>query len=176
MQNLFSEFCILYSKEEGIMERIGIYGGTFNPPHIGHIEAAKQAVSALGLTKLLLIPDRIAPHKVIPEGTAAPNQRLEMLQLAVADCPQIQVSDIELQREGPSYTYVTLEQLRAQYPDAKLYLLMGTDMFLSFHTWKNPDQILKYVDLAVFYLKEMELSHVKKRLKTEQLLNLSIFQ
>ena len=133
------------------MERIGIYGGTFNPPHIGHIGAAKQAVSALGLDKLLLIPDRIAPHKVMPKDSASPEQRLAMLRLAVADCPQIQVSDIELRREGPSYTYVTVEQLREQYPDAKLYLLMGTDMFLSFHTWRNPERILQNVTLAVFY-------------------------
>jgi nicotinate-nucleotide adenylyltransferase len=74
-----------------------------------------------------------------------------MLRLAVVDCPQIEVSDIELRREGPSYTYITVEQLREQYPDAKLFLLMGTDMFLSFHTWRNPDRILKEVDLAVMY-------------------------
>ena len=133
------------------MERIGIYGGTFNPPHVGHIGAAKQAVSALGLTRLLLIPDRIAPHKVMPEGSASPEQRLAMLGLAVADCPEIEVSDIELRREGPSYTYVTVEQLREQYPEAKLFLLMGTDMFLSFHTWRHPERILQNVSLAVLY-------------------------
>ena len=133
------------------MQRIGIYGGTFNPPHTGHIGAARQAISALKLDKLLLIPDRIAPHKVMPEGSASPEQRLRMLRLAVEDCAQIEVSDIELRREGPSYTYVTVEQLREQYPDAKLFLLMGTDMFLSFHTWRNPDRILKEADLAVMY-------------------------
>ena len=133
------------------MERIGIYGGTFNPPHTGHIGAARQAVSALALDRLLLIPDRIAPHKVMPEGSASPEQRLEMLRLAVEDCPEIRVSDIELRREGPSYTYVTVEQLRQRYPEAKLYLLMGTDMFLSFHTWRNPDRILENVSLAVLY-------------------------
>ena len=133
------------------MERIGIYGGTFNPPHIGHIGAAKQAVSALKLDQLLLIPDRIAPHKVMPEGSATPKQRLEMLRAAVADYPEIQVSDIELRREGPSYTYITVEQLREQYPDAELFLLMGTDMFLSFQSWRNPDRILQQVSLAVLY-------------------------
>ena len=133
------------------MERIGIYGGTFNPPHTGHIGAAKQAVSALKLDKLLLIPDRIAPHKVMPEGSASPEQRLDMLRLAVADCPEIEVSDIELRREGPSYTYVTVEQLRERYPESKLFLLMGTDMFLSFHTWRNPDKILENVSLGVLY-------------------------
>ncbi|MBQ8834475.1 MAG: nicotinate (nicotinamide) nucleotide adenylyltransferase [Oscillospiraceae bacterium] len=133
------------------MERIGIYGGTFNPPHIGHIQAAKQAVTALGLSKLLVIPDRIAPHKVMPENSAAGEQRLEMLRIAVADCPKIEVSDIELRREGVSYTWETVTQLKQQYPEAELVLLMGTDMFLSFHTWKNPSEILKNAALGVFY-------------------------
>ena len=133
------------------MERIGIYGGTFNPPHVGHIQAAKQAVEALGLSRLIVIPDRIAPHKQIPDGSPTPEQRLEMLRLATADCHRIEVSDIELRREGPSYTYVTVQQLKAQYPQAELILLMGTDMFLSFHTWKNPDIILENAALGVFY-------------------------
>ena len=133
------------------MQRIGIYGGTFNPPHIGHIQAARQAVSALQLTKLLVIPDRIAPHKVIPEGSPTPEQRLEMLQIAFADCPQIEVSDLELQREGASYTWETVEQVKQQHPDAQLVLLMGTDMFLTFHNWKNPGRILKNAHIGVFY-------------------------
>ena len=133
------------------MERIGIYGGTFNPPHIGHIQAAKSAITALGLTKLLLIPDRVAPHKVIPSGSPTPQQRLEMLRIAAADCQQMEVSELELNREGPSYTYQTILQLKASYPDAELVLLMGTDMFLSFHTWKNPQIILENASLGVFY-------------------------
>ena len=133
------------------MERIGIYGGTFNPPHVGHIQAAKQAVEALGLSRLIVIPDRIAPHKQIPEGSPAPEQRLEMLRLATADCDRIEVSDIELRREGPSYSYVTVQQLKAQYPDAELVLLMGTDMFLSFHSWMHPEIILENATLGVFY-------------------------
>ena len=133
------------------MERIGIYGGTFNPPHIGHLRAAQQAAEILDLDKLLLIPDRIAPHKVIPSGSPTPEQRLEMLRLAVAGDSKLEVSDIELQREGPSYSYITVEQLREIHPDAKLYLLMGTDMFLSFLSWKNPERILANVTLAVLY-------------------------
>ena len=133
------------------MERIGIYGGTFNPPHVGHIRAARAAVDALGLTKLLLIPDRIAPHKQIPDGSPSPEQRLEMLELAAAESARMEVSDIELKREGPSYSYVTVEQLRAEYPDAELILFMGTDMFLSFETWKNLQRILTQASLGVFY-------------------------
>ena len=133
------------------MERIGIYGGTFNPPHIGHIQAAKAAITALDLTKLILIPDRIAPHKVIPSGSPSPEQRLEMLRITAAGCERMEVSDLELNREGPSYTWQTIRQLKEQYPDAELVLLMGTDMFLSFHTWKNPEYILENAALGVFY-------------------------
>ena len=133
------------------MERIGIYGGTFNPPHVGHIQAAQSAVTALGLTKLLMIPDRIAPHKQIPDGSPTPEQRLEMLHIATAGIGSIEVSDIELRREGPSYSYVTVEHLREQYPHGELVLLMGTDMFLSFLSWKNPDRILRNAALGVFY-------------------------
>ena len=133
------------------MARIGIYGGTFNPPHIGHIRAAQHAVQALGLDELLLIPDRIAPHKVIPSGTANPQQRLEMVRLAAKDLDKAKVLDLELKREGPSYTYQTIEELKQQYPHDELVLLMGTDMFLSFMTWKNPEIILSHAALGVFY-------------------------
>ena len=133
------------------MERIGIYGGTFNPPHIGHIQAAKAAITALGLTNLLVIPDRVAPHKAMPAGSPTPRQRLKMLSLAAADCPRMEISDIELNREGVSYTYQTVQQLRPVYPDAELVLLMGTDMFLSFDSWKHPEIILENASLGVFY-------------------------
>ena len=133
------------------MKRIGIYGGTFNPPHIGHIQAAKYAVEALALDALILIPDRIAPHKVIPSGSPTPEQRLEMITVAAAGEPRFRVSDLELKREGPSYSYLTVLQLKEQYPDAELVLLMGTDMFLSFHTWMKPEVILENAALGVFY-------------------------
>ena len=131
--------------------KIGIYGGTYNPPHTGHMQAAKQAIQILNLDKLLLIPDRIAPHKEIPAGSPAPEQRLQMLRIAAAGQPEMEVSDIELKQEGPSFSYLTVEQLRAQYPDAELILLMGTDMFLSFHTWREPERITKEATLGVFY-------------------------
>ncbi len=131
------------------MERIGIYGGTFNPPHLGHIQAAKAAVQALDLTRLLLIPDNIAPHKELPPGSPAPEQRLEMLRLATQDAPELEVSDLELRREGISYTFETVLALSEQYPEAQLFLLMGTDMFVSFDTWKNTDIILSHAALGV---------------------------
>lgn len=133
------------------MKRIGIYGGTFNPPHLGHIRAAEFAISALQLEKLLLIPDHVAPHKEIPGNTAGPWQRYEMLCLASRHLPRCEVSDLELKREGPSYTWQTMLQLRRSYHDAELVLLMGTDMFLSFLNWREPEMILSCASLAVFY-------------------------
>jgi len=151
------------------MERIGIYGGTFNPPHLGHFRAARYAAEALNLDRLLMIPDRIAPHKEIPEGSPTPQQRLEMVHLGAPDCAE--VSDLELKREGPSYTYLTVQQLRQQYPEAKLFLLMGTDMFLSFHTWRNPEIILQNVALGVFYRGEpgeiAQIEEVKGKMEAQ---------
>ena len=133
------------------MERIGIFGGTFNPPHLGHIQAARQALSALDLDRVLLVPTNISPHKDLPPNSPTPQQRLRMLELAVQEEPRIQVSDMELNREGVSYTWQTVAQLRQESPEAQLVLLMGTDMFLSFPSWRNPEIILENAELAVFY-------------------------
>ena len=133
------------------MAKIGIYGGTFNPPHIGHIHAARQAFALLKLDKLLLIPDRIAPHKVLPKGSATAEQRMQMLKLGAAQIPYAQIEDCELRREGTSYTYLTVQELKQRYPTDELYLIMGTDMFLSFHTWRNPEIIWDNVTLAVLF-------------------------
>ena len=132
------------------MKRIGIYGGTFNPPHLGHFRAAQYALS-LQLDKLLVIPSYISPHKQLPEGSAEPMQRLQMLQAGLAGVYGVEISDLELQRGGASYTFETVTQVKQMYPDAELILFMGTDMFVSFHTWKNPAKIIENASLAVFY-------------------------
>lgn len=133
------------------MERIGIFGGTFNPPHIGHIQAAEQAVKALGLDRLILIPDGVAPHKTLPENSPTAWQRLDMLRLAAEGKEKIEVSDLELCREGISYTVDTVAALRKDHPEDELILLMGTDMFLCFEQWRNWQEILSNVSLGVFY-------------------------
>ena len=138
------------------MERVGIYGGTFNPPHIGHIRAAEYALSSLNLNRLLMIPSCISPHKVLPAESASPEQRLTMLQIATASIPGIEVSDLELRRGNISYTWETVEQVKKTCCDAELVLFMGTDMFLSFHNWKNPERIIKNAALAVFYRGDKE--------------------
>ena len=153
------------------MERIGIYGGTFNPPHIGHIQAAKQAVKTLQLDKLLLIPDRVAPHKEIPDNSPSPWQRLDMLRIAAGQDPALEVSDIELNREGPSYTCETVAQLKECYPQAELVVLMGTDMFLSFPSWRCPQKILAGAALAVAYRgdrqERQEVARMQRQLESQ---------
>lgn len=131
--------------------RIGIYGGTFNPIHRGHITAARAAKEQLDLDKLILIPASVPPHKTMPAGSPTGEQRLEMTKLATADLgPWAEVSDIELRRTGLSYTSDTLRELREKYPGDELWLLMGSDMFLSIHDWHEPEVILSLAALGAF--------------------------
>lgn len=131
--------------------KIGIYGGTFNPPHLGHMAAAKAAVAALKLDKLLLIPAAIPPHKALPSDTPAPEHRLAMVEKwADGMGAGVEVSALELEREGKSYTSDTLRAIRQTYPDAELWLLMGTDMFLTLHLWHEPEVILSLAGICAF--------------------------
>ena len=133
--------------------KIGIYGGTFNPPHLGHLEAARTAVKVLELDKLILIPAAVPPHKALPEGTPEGAHRLAMTE-RMADAlsmPKVaEGSRMELDREGKSYTADTLRAIRAQYPDAQLWLLMGTDMFLTLHLWHDPEVITQLAGICAF--------------------------
>lgn len=133
--------------------KIGIYGGTFNPPHLGHQAAAETAVKLLGLDKLILIPAAIPPHKELPQSTPDGAHRLEMTRkMADAlECHKVaEVSDMEMNRQGKSYTADTLRQIHAQYPEAELWLLMGTDMFLTLHLWHQPEEIMKLAGICAF--------------------------
>ncbi len=123
-------------------------GGTFNPPHTGHINAARAAMRALGLDKLIFIPDRVPPHKEISEFSPTAEERFEMTRLAALEV-HAEVSDIELRREGKSYTVDTLDALSEAYPKDELWLIVGTDMFLSIEKWKNPEKLLSMASLAV---------------------------
>lgn len=129
--------------------RTCIYGGTFNPPHLGHLAAARAAVEELELDQLLLMPNQTPPHKKLPENSATPEQRLEMCRLCEPLVPGCRASDFELQQPGPSYTADTVERYHAAHPEEQLWLLVGTDMVESFHQWRDPARILRYVRLAV---------------------------
>ena len=139
--------------------KIGIFGGTFNPPHLGHLAAARAAIDALELDRLYLVPAAIPPHKELPEGTPAPEHRLAMTaKLAGALLlPNVaEVSPMELDRSGKSYTSDTLAQLKQQYPGAELWLLMGTDMFLTLHLWHDPEAILNLAGVCAFGRSEQD--------------------
>ena len=133
--------------------KIGIYGGTFNPPHLGHITAARAVFELLKLDKLFLIPAKLPPHKMLPPGSATPEQRCEMTRLAgeqIGLGDKVEVLDLELRRDGKSYTSETLTQLREKYPDDELWLLMGTDMFLTLQTGHDAETILSLAGIAAF--------------------------
>ena len=133
--------------------KIGVYGGTFNPPHLGHLTAARTVYELLGLDLLLLIPAGLPPHKELPAGSPTPEQRLEMTRLAGEQLglgDKVRALDIELERGGRSFTSDTLVQLKAQYPDSELWLLMGTDMFLTLQAWHEPEKILSLAGIAAF--------------------------
>lgn len=114
--------------------KIGVFGGTFNPVHRGHVRLAERFFAQLGLERLYIIPTKSPPHKP-PNGLAEGADRLAMCRLAFEDKPGFTVSDLELRREGESYTLLTVKQLLKQHGDAQLYLITGGDMFLTFHTW-----------------------------------------
>lgn len=126
-----------------------MYGGTFNPPHMGHERLAKACVEALKLDRLLLIPTAQPPHKQLPPGSAQGEQRAEMARLMAGRIPRTQVCGLELERPGPSYTRDTVDRLRQLYPEAEFWLIMGADMFLSFHKWREPERIAQQCSLAV---------------------------
>lgn len=133
--------------------RIGVYGGAFNPPHLGHITAARAVSGLLKLDKLLVIPTGHPPHKTLPPGSPTPEQRLEMTRLAMEQTglrDRIEIADLEIQREGSSYTADTLTRLKEQYPEDELWLLMGTDMFLTLQTWHEPERIFSLAGIAAF--------------------------
>ena len=133
--------------------RIGLYGGTFNPPHLGHLAAARTAASALGLDRLVFVPAGVPPHKVLPAGSPTETQRMEMTAILADQMlkPDLTwVWDVEMRRPGKSYTADTLRQAAQLWPGAELWLLMGTDMFLSLQHWHEPEVILSLAGVCAF--------------------------
>lgn len=122
--------------------KTGIFGGTFNPVHKGHIMLAEYCMESVGLDRIIMIPTAVPPHK-ISNDLASENDRLNMCKLACRGKENFFVSDIEIKRQGKSYTYETLTQLKEIYPDDHLYTIMGADMFLTLDRWKNPKIIFE---------------------------------
>lgn len=127
--------------------KTGIYGGTFNPIHKGHLHIVEAFRKGLGLDRVLLIPTRVPPHKAAPD-LASPQDRFAMCQLAIQGQPWLVLSDMEMRREGKSYTAETLEELSALYPQDQFYLLMGEDMFLTLGRWYRPETIFSLASVC----------------------------
>ncbi len=129
--------------------RIGILGGTFNPPHLGHLICAQEAYLQLGLDRVTLIPARIPPHKAIEDEPGA-EHRLELCRLSIGgDEERFDVSDVEIVRDGPSYTVDTLEELHSRAPDHELFLIVGADIAAGLPAWRAPERVLSLATLAV---------------------------
>jgi nicotinate-nucleotide adenylyltransferase len=146
--------------------RVGILGGTFNPPHIGHLACARAALEQLQLTRVLLVPARVPPHKAV-ECEPGPEHRFEMCRLTAA-AERLDASRIELDREGPSYTVDTLRLLHEQAPDDELTLIVGSDMAVDLPTWRDPEGILRLAALAVAARSGAERERVRQRLAVQR--------
>jgi nicotinate-nucleotide adenylyltransferase len=141
--------------------RIGVFGGTFNPPHLGHLIVAESARESLNLDKVLFIPCASPPHKS-SRSLADADCRLEMVKLAISGNTCFEASDIEIERGGKSYTVDTLRALTALYPRAELFLLIGIDNLLELHTWKEPEEIFGLCDVVAINRPGFDPANVRK--------------
>lgn len=130
--------------------KTAVYGGSFDPPHLGHLTAARDVYEAISPDRVLLVPAFSPPHKEQAEDSASPEQRLEMTGLLADELEWAEVSALELERGGNSYTVETLESLKEQNPEDELFLMLGTDMFLSFESWYRFERIFELAELVVF--------------------------
>lgn len=128
--------------------RLGILGGTFDPPHVGHLAIAQDAWSRIPVDRVLFVPAAVPPHKVGAVGTPA-STRLDMVRAAIAGNDRFEASDIELGRSGPSYTVDTLRELTKRQPGAELFLLLGADQFRELATWREPQAIAALATLVL---------------------------
>ncbi|MCQ2418375.1 MAG: nicotinate (nicotinamide) nucleotide adenylyltransferase [Clostridia bacterium] len=150
------------------MRKIGVFGGTFNPIHNGHVLAIREFAEKMQLDSLYVIPAAIPPHKEVPDGSPDAKTRLQMVRSAVKELPYAKVSDLELKREGKSYTSDTLRELKAIHPDDTLYLLVGTDSFLKLDTWHEPEIICELATIVCVHREDDPndlLSAQRSRLK-----------
>ena len=145
--------------------RVGLLGGTFNPPHLGHLICAQEALVQLGLERVRLIPAAAPPHKAVPDDPGV-RARLRMCELAVEGDERFEVSAIEAGREGPSYTVDTLRALRDREPEHELTFIVGGDMAHSLPEWHEPEAVLALAELGVAERAEIRRAAIEERLAT----------
>jgi nicotinate-nucleotide adenylyltransferase len=144
------------------VERIGILGGTFNPPHLGHVALARHARDELGLGRVLLMPANIAPNKPAVREDPGPEHRLQMCRLAVAGEPGLECSALEVERGGTSYTVDTVQAIHDTHPDAELTLIVGADTARTLPGWRAPARLLDMVALAVAERDELDAERLRE--------------
>ena len=129
--------------------RLGIFGGTFDPPHLGHLVVAGDVWETLGLDRLFFVPARLPPHRT-GEMLTDPSIRLEMVREAVRGDPRFAASDVEVTREGPSFTVDTLRHFRDRHAEARLFVILGVDQFARIATWHEADRVVRLARMVVF--------------------------
>lgn len=138
------------------MQRIGVLGGTFDPPHIGHLLLAEYTLEALELAKVLFVPAGIQPLK--PDIRSMVDHRLNMVKLAIEGNPHFEISRVDMDRDGPHYTADTLPLIQSDYPDAELFFLMGGDNLRDFKKWTRADEVIQHARLAVMRRSDEDIS------------------
>ncbi len=147
------------------MARLGILGGTFNPPHLGHLVCAQEALVQLGLDEVLFVPFGRPSHRELPDDPG-PEVRLELAELAVAEDDRIGVSRIEVDRPGPSYTADTLAELRERSPEDDLVLILGGDQAAALPSWHRPDEVLSLATPAIVERAEHRRTEIAERVRS----------
>lgn len=141
-------------------EKIGLFGGTFNPIHSGHIKAAGVVQRIFTLDKILFIPSSIPPHKE-SEKIVSPGHRFKMVELAVENTASFVASPIEIEEKGTSYSILTLQKISKIYPEALFFFILGIDAFLEIDTWKNHERVLEQCKFVVISRKGYRLEDAK---------------
>jgi nicotinate-nucleotide adenylyltransferase len=155
---------------DGAGAGIGVLGSAFNPPHLGHLALAQEALWQLGLSKIIFVPTGEAPHKRIADDPGR-EERLAMTRLAASDDARFSVSALEVEREGPSYTYETLRLLAAENGDTELVFVMGADAAVGLESWREPKQVVAVARLAIARragVSEAEVAAVLRSLGAEE--------
>lgn len=149
-------------------ERIGLLGGTFNPIHRGHLRAAEEVLSRLNLDRVLLIPSYLPPHKQ-SGGIASPEDRFAMVELAIRAHPRLMASPLEIEAQERSYSIITLNKVKALYPKAQVFFILGVDAFLEIETWKSYRDVLEQCRFIVISRPGFDLAAARKALPPEYL-------
>lgn len=148
--------------------RIGVFGGSFDPIHTGHLEISREAFRQCRLDMVLFVVAAIPPHKKAPKIPV--ERRLEMVELAIANEPGFHASRIEIERGGPSYTAETLRELRGEYAEASFFLIVGADSAIDFSSWKNPQAVIEMSNIVVAPRPGFDSSTMEPRLRSKSII------